>query len=216
MKRFTICVLLTGLVASGAVTGASGSAIQPTGGPRAEGASSEPLPFEFFLTHYELLGDPDDPSGIRYESTGAPFALASDGSWVEISGQGAWDPASGRVRGGGQYVIRKGGEVQAQGRWEPVRFVSFKMLEGWWGIPGWKEKGWQGSPGSASFSGFLRLRVELEGMGQGRLTVWCLMPEVRMPGDHISDGITLTGGNFHFHDYHKTERSMEGAMFYGP
>ncbi|HEX9824843.1 MAG TPA: hypothetical protein VGB51_10700 [Actinomycetota bacterium] len=209
MKRLTIFVLLAGVVASAATPGAAN-------GPQREGAAEQRLPFEFFMTHYELLGDPDDPSGVRYHSNGEPFALAPDGSRVLISGNGSWDPASGRVRGGGQYVIRKGGQVQASGDWQPIEFVSFRMLAGWWGIPGWKEKGWQGSPGSASFSGFLRMRVELEGMGQGLLTVWCLMPEVRMPGDHISDGITLTGGPFNFSDYHKTERSFEGAMFYGP
>jgi hypothetical protein len=73
-----------------------------------------------------------------------------------------------------------------------------------------------GPPGSASFSGILKVRVKLENRGAGVLTAWCLMPGVAMPGDHVSDGISLRGRRFRFTDYHGTERSMEGVMFYGP
>jgi hypothetical protein len=32
---------------------------------RGQAAQSTPLPFTFYLTHYELLGDPNDPTGVR-------------------------------------------------------------------------------------------------------------------------------------------------------
>ena len=182
-----------------------------------QAAQSSPLPFTFYLTHYELLGDPNDPSGVRYHSNGRPFATARDGSRIILSGQGAWDPASARAMGGGEYTIRgPRGAVKTRGAWRATRLVSFLQLAGWWGIPGFEELGWQGPPGSASFSGFLKVRVKLENRGAGVLTAWCLMPGVPMPSDHISDGISLRGRKFRFTDYHGTERSMEGVMFYGP
>jgi hypothetical protein len=205
-KTYRAGVVATVAAIAAALSVASGAAAQST-----------PLPFTFYLTHYELLGDPDDPSGVRYHSNGRPFAKARDGSRIILSGQGAWDPASARATGGGQYTIRgRKGAVRARGAWRVTRFVSFLQLAGWWGIPGFQELGWQGPPGSASFSGFLKLRVRLEGRGAGVLTTWCLMPGVPMPGDHISDGISLRGPKLRFTDYHGTERTLEGVMFYGP
>ena len=178
---------------------------------------TEPLPFTFYMTHYQLLGDPNDPSGVRYHSTGHPFAEAADGSRVTLSGEGAWDPAGAKATGGGHFTIEAAdGTVTAHGRWHVTSFVSFLQLPGWWEIPGFEEKGWQGPPDSPSFSGFLELNVRLEGQGTGLLTAWCLMPTAPKPGDHISDGITLTGGALQFSDYHATEQSFEGLMFYGP
>jgi hypothetical protein len=129
------------------------------------------LPFTFFMTHYVLLGDPTNPSGVRYESTGHPFAMAPDGSTFTISGRGAWDPPTKRVRGGGDYTITdpSGGLVRS-GRWHATRFVNFLQIPGWWGIPGFEESGWQGPPGSSSFSGFLRIRVRLDDGRTGLLT----------------------------------------------
>jgi hypothetical protein len=73
---------------------------------RGPSAQSTPLPFTFYLTHYELLGDPDDPSGVRYHSSGRPFAKAPGGSRIILTGHGGWDPASARATGGGEYTIR--------------------------------------------------------------------------------------------------------------
>ena len=44
--------------------------------------------------------------------------------------------------------------------------------------------------------------MNLENLGDGVLEAWCVMPGVAKPGDHRSDGISLTGGNFNFADYH--------------
>jgi hypothetical protein len=80
--------------------------------------------------------------------------------------------------------------------------------------PQFKEKGWQGPPGSTSFSGFLKLKVHLENQGNGVLTAWCLMPAVSKPDDHQGDGISLTGANLNFTDFSESEMSFEGVMFY--
>ena len=71
-----------------------------------------------------------------------------------------------------------------------------------------------GPPGSASFSGFLTLKVSLENRGDGVLTAWCLMPDVPKPGKHQGDGISLTGDNLKFTDFSESEMSYEGVMFY--
>jgi hypothetical protein len=80
--------------------------------------------------------------------------------------------------------------------------------------PEFKEEGWQGPPGSASFSGFLKLEVSLEDRGDGTLVAWCLMPDVPKPDDHQGDGISLRGDNFEFTDFSESEMSYEGVMFY--
>jgi hypothetical protein len=80
--------------------------------------------------------------------------------------------------------------------------------------PDFKEEGWQGPPGSPSFSGFLKVKVHLENEGDGLLTAWCLMPDVPKPDDHKGDGISLTGNDFNFTDFSESEMSLEGVMFY--
>jgi hypothetical protein len=191
--------------------------------PSVEAAQGEELPYTFFFTHYELLGDPDNPEGVRYHSSGKPFAKAPDGSRIILSGKGAWNPTSKTARGGGQYTIEDAsGETRAQGSWRVTGFSSFEQFDGWWGMgPEFKEEGWQGPPGSASFSGFLTLKVNLENQGDGVLVAWCLMPEVlerhphlSKPDGHLGDGISLTGGDFNFTDFSENEMSLEGVMFY--
>jgi hypothetical protein len=180
-------------------------------------AQSTPLPFTFYLTHYELLGDMNNPSGVRYHSNGAPFAKARSGSSITFTGQGAWDPASRRAIGTGTYVIKnRSGAVKRQGTWRPTRFISFRQLPGWWGIENFREEGWQGPPGSASFSGFLKLRVMLAGRGSGVLRLWCLMPDVPKPRGHVGDGLSFTDRGLRFTDFREQERSLEGVMFYSP
>jgi hypothetical protein len=68
-------------------------------------AAQEALPYTFFFTHYELLGNPDNPEGVRYHSNGKPFANAPDGSTLTLSGEGGWNPYSKTAEGGGQYTI---------------------------------------------------------------------------------------------------------------
>jgi hypothetical protein len=179
--------------------------------------AQEELPYTFFFTHYQLLGDPNNPEGVRYHSNGKPFAKAPDGSTITLSGEGGWDPRSQSAEGGGQYTIENAnGEVTAQGSWQVTDFSSFEQLDGWWAMgPDFREEGWQGPPGSASFSGFLKLEVHLENQGDGVLTAWCIMPGVSpKPGDHQGDGISLTGGDFNFTDFSESEMSLEGVMFY--
>jgi hypothetical protein len=186
-------------------------------------AAQADLPYTFFFTHYELLGDPDNPEGVRYHSDGQPFAKAPDGSKITLSGKGAWNPNSKTAEGGGQYTIEDAsGAVKAEGSWRVTDFSSFEQFDGWWGMgPEFKEEGWQGPPGSPSFSGFLTLKVSLENQGDGTLVAWCLMPEVlerhphlATPDGHLGDGISLTGGDFKFTDFSENEMSLEGVMFY--
>jgi hypothetical protein len=108
------------------------------------------------------------------------------------------------------------GAITAQGTWEATIFISFEQLPGWWGIPGFVERGWQGPPGSASFAGFLKVEVTLSDQGTGVLTAWCLMATTPMPDGHVSDGISLTGGDFRYTNSTKSEQTLEGVMFYGP
>jgi hypothetical protein len=178
--------------------------------------AQEDPPYTFFFTHYEMLGDSNNPEGVRYHSDGKPFAKAPDGSKITLSGQGGWDPSSQTAQGGGQYTIEDAsGEVTAEGSWRVTDFVSFEQLDGWWGMgPEFREEGWQGPPGSPSFSGFLTLKVNLENQGDGTLVAWCLMPDVSKPDDHQGDGISLTGDNFKFTDFSESEMSYEGVMFY--
>lgn len=176
--------------------------------------AADRIPYTFFLTHYELLGDPNRPTGVRYHSSGRPFAKAPNGSVITLDGKGAWDPYRNRVVGSGQYSIKDAkGKVRAQGAWRVTRFVSFEQRMGWW-EPGFTESGWQGPPGSVSFSGFLTVAVRLDRLGKGVLLLWCLMPTVRMPGDHKGDGLMLVGPGFNFTGYHDSEMSAEGVMFY--
>jgi hypothetical protein len=180
-------------------------------------AVQKKLPYTFFFTHYELLGDPNNPTGVRYHNNGKPFAKAPDGSKVTLSGQGGWNPYSKTAEGGGQYTIEDAnGEVTAQGSLQVTDFSSFEQLDGWWDMgPEFREEGWQGPPGSPSFSGFLTLKVSLENEGDGTLVAWCIMPGVSpKPGDHQGDGISLTGGDFNFTDFKESEMSLEGVMFY--
>src|SRR5215211_1805538 len=181
------------------------------------------LPYTFFFTHYVLLGDPNNPDGVRYHSNGKPSAKAPNGSKVILSGKGGWNPKNDTAKGGGHYTI-KGSSVaiKAKGSWRVTDFRSFEQFDGWWGMgPDFKEKGWQGPPGSASFSGFLTLKVSLENQGEGTLVAWCLMPQVLKrhphlanPDGHVGDGISLTGGKFDFTNFKENEMSLEGVMFY--
>src|SRR5829696_9211439 len=189
-------------------------------------AVQKKMPYTFFFTHYQLLGDPNNPDGVRYHSNGLPSAEAPDGSKVILSGKGGWNPKTDTAKGGGHYTIRgSSGAVKAQGSWRVTDFRSFEQFSGWWGMgPNFKEKGWQGPPGSSSFSGFLTLKVSLENQGKGTLVAWCLMPQVLKkhphlvnPDGHVSDGISLTGGKFDYTNFKEGEMSgppYQGVMFY--
>jgi hypothetical protein len=184
------------------------------------------MPYTFFLTRYEIHGNPNNPSWVRYHNNGKPFAKAPDGSKVILTGKGGWNPKSKNAQGGGRYTIKDAsGAVRAKGTWRVTDFSSFEYLSGWWGLgDDFKEKGWQGPPGSASFSGFLTLKVNLAGQGNGTLVAWCLMPEplernphLVNPDGHVSDGISLTGGKFNFKNFKENERGgppYDGLMFY--
>jgi hypothetical protein len=227
MKTFLIAslaLLLSLSALSSSIEQPSNAAVQDKQPSNA--AVQGKMPYTFFLTRYELLGDPNNPSGVRYHNNGKPFAKAPDGSKVILSGKGAWNPKKDTAKGGGHYTIKDAsGALKAQGSWRVTDFSSFEYFSGWWGLgDDFKEKGWQGPPGSASFSGFLTLKVNLAGQGNGTLVAWCLMteplernPHLVNPDGHVSDGISLTGGKFNFKNFKENERGgppLDGLMFY--
>ncbi len=221
MKRTGLLVIVA-VLAWQAVAYASEQAGQGTvssrRGSSASAGTQTVLPFTFYFTHYVLLGsDPTNPTGVRYELTGEPFADAPNGRRITMTGAGAWDPAAEEATGGGAYVITgpKGG-VKAQGAWTVQQFISFLQLPGWWGIDGFVEEGWQGPPGSPSFSGYLKLKVALDDGRTGVLASWCIMPTVPHYRGHVSDGISLKGEELAFTDSTENEMGLEGLMFYGP
>jgi hypothetical protein len=104
------------------------------GRSNAEDQRERELPYTFFFTHYELLGDPNNPDGVRYHSNGKPSAKAPDGSKVILSGKGAWNPKNDIAKGGGHYTIKdSSGAVKAHGSWRVTDFRSFEQFSGWWG-----------------------------------------------------------------------------------
>src|SRR5215208_2059895 len=189
-KLLAVSAALVMAVAALLLTLALSSSMEPS-----NAAVQKKLPYTFFFTHYQLLGDPNNPDGVRYHNNGHPSAKAPDGSKVILTGKGGWNPKKDTAKGGGHYTIRgSSGEIKAQGSWRVTDFRSFEQFSGWWGLgPDFKEKGWQGPPGSSSFSGFLTLKVNLENQG---------------------DGISLTGGKFDFTNFKENEMSLEGVMFY--
>jgi len=183
-------------------------------------AADETLPNIFAFTHYEFIGDPANPEGVRYLSTGQPSAQAPDGSTVILTGHGGWDSVNNMADGGGQYTIKDAaGTTTAQGSWHVTGFVSFDQLplDDWWGIPGFIEEGWEGGPNAVSFSGFLTLNVTLDNLGDAVLRTWCLMPTAAQTQSHVGDGISLIGDNVSF-GAQQAEQTMfdnlEGVMFY--
>lgn len=188
--------------------------------PTAAGDNSgESLPFTFFITRYEYVGNPSNPTGAIFHNDGQEFANASDGSSVIISGQGAWDPAYYLVEGGGIYTIKDpAGVVKAQGWWKAINFTSFLQWPGW--VPqGFTMQGWQGPPGSVSFAGNLTLTVDLENLGNGVLALWCIMVNVPpvVPPPHYSDAMSLIVGGFSFTNSTLMEMNpYDGNMFYTP
>jgi hypothetical protein len=184
------------------------------------------MPYTFFFTRPEMLGNPNNPTGVRYHSDGKLLAKAPNGSGVILWGRGRWNPKSKTADGGGLYTIKDAsGAVRARGIWRVTDFSSFEQFRGWWGMgPDFKEKGWQGPPGSASFSGFLTLKVSLKNQGDGTRVAWCLMPAVLErhphvvnPDGHVSDGVSLTGGKFNFTEFREGEMAgppYQGVMFY--
>ncbi len=175
------------------------------------------LPFTFFFTRYEFLGDPDNPHTVRYHSDGTALAKSPDGSTITMSGRGSWDPGSSRAVGGGTYVITgPAGAIAAKGTWRVTSFISFHQFAGWYGFR-IRETGWQGPRGSPAFAGSLKLRVEVDGYGSSTLAAWCAMPEALKAMRRAYDGITLVGPRLRFTNFDTNVGRLEGGvMFYGP
>src|SRR5688500_8989529 len=109
-------------------------------------AAQGKTPYTFFLTRYEMLGDPNNPSGVRYHNHGKPFAKAPHGFKVILTGKGAWNQKTDTAKGGGHYTIKDAsGALKARGSWRVTDFRAFEYFSGWWGLgDDFKEKGWQG------------------------------------------------------------------------
>src|ERR671921_168082 len=104
------------------------------GQSNAEVQKHKELPYTFFFTHYELLGNPNNPSGVRYHNNGHPSAKAPNGSKVILTGKGGWNPKKDTAKGGGHYTIKDAsGAVKAEGSWHVTGFRAFEHFGGWWG-----------------------------------------------------------------------------------
>src|ERR687898_675944 len=107
------------------LTLALSSTIEPS-----NAAAQKKMPYTFFLTHYELLGNPNNPSGVRYHNNGKPFAKAPDGSKVILSGKGAWNQFQGERVAGTSWIVfllrisDAQGEPSEPGRGYPRCLVS--------------------------------------------------------------------------------------------
>src|SRR5687768_611009 len=102
-RLLAVSAALVVAVAALLLTLALSSAIRSS---NAEVQKHKELPYTFFFTHYELLGDPNNPDGVRYHSNGKPSAKAPDGSKVILKGKGGWNPKTDTAKGGGHYTIR--------------------------------------------------------------------------------------------------------------
>src|SRR5215208_5008567 len=78
-------------------------------------AVQKKMPYTFFFTHYQLLGDPSNPDGVRYHNNGHPSAKAPDGSKVILTGKGGWNPKTDTAKGGGHYHQGLLGSGQSSG-----------------------------------------------------------------------------------------------------
>ena len=144
--------------------------------------AEEELPYTFFFSRW--VGD-------TLVSDGVMQASAPDGSMMLLTGQGGWDPATGRAVGGGDYTLTGPSGGTLHGHWRAKEFVAFEYLDGRW--DGEKIDGWQGPPGSVTFSGFLVLTVDLDLLGDAILHTWCVPPEViDKPPGYTHDGMSLT------------------------
>src|SRR3712207_4989866 len=150
-----VSVLLALVVGAALATPPKQATTTPIAKQPSNAAVQGKMPYTFFLTRYEMHPNPNNPSWVRYHNNGKPFAKAPDGSKVILSGKGGWNPKKDTAKGGGRYTIKDAsGAVRAKGTWRVTAFKSFEYFSGWWGLgPDFKEKGWQGPPGSASFSG---------------------------------------------------------------
>src|ERR671914_879205 len=121
-KLLTVSAALVMALAALLLTLAFSSSIETS-----NAAVQKKLPYTFFFTHYQLLGDPNNPSGVRYHSNGKPSAKAPDGSKVILSGKGGWNPKKDTAKGGGHYTIKGfSGAIKAQGSWRVTDFRSFE------------------------------------------------------------------------------------------
>src|ERR687890_1062573 len=112
-RLLAVCAALVMALAALLLTLALTSSIEPS-----NAAVQKKMPYTFFLTHYQLLGDPNNPDGVRYHSNGHPSAKAPDGSKVILTGKGAWNPKKDIAKGGGHYTIKgSSGALKSKGSW---------------------------------------------------------------------------------------------------
>src|SRR5829696_2091039 len=76
-KLLAVSAALLMALAALLLTLALSSSMEPS-----NAAVQKKMPYTFFFTHYQLLGNPNNPDGVRYHSNGHPSAKAPDGSKV--------------------------------------------------------------------------------------------------------------------------------------
>jgi hypothetical protein len=119
-------------------------------------------------------------------ASAVPFRFAVDGgsargaggATLTLTGEGGWDPAGGRVEGGGEYEIDDGGGGFERGAWRATRFLSFLQ----------QPAAADAAPGT--LAGELRLGIAVEGLGTALLTAG---DRLTLVGDGIRFGGTPAG-----------------------
>ena len=136
-----------------------------------------------------------DPPGSEYQfllgsALGAGFpevlSMAADGSTIELIGQGTFTLGPKSISGGGTYTIWDAdGDVLFEGDWEATQLEAFHSYA-------------SDPPESlpAFEGGKMNAKIELEGLGEAHLTVWCALGPKTPPG--VIDLVRVDIGSWHF------------------
>jgi len=175
------------------------------------------LPIKFHLVHGEYIGSPQSPEGLRVSANGMPYSQSADGSTVWMSGEGSFDPDFGLTDGGGHYKITNpAGELQAEGEWKVIGFVSWQRQSGGF-PPGFRVEGPTPPEGTVPSAGIATVHVDLQNAGTGVLEVHCVFPTTPNH-DALLEGVVLRLGDKTFDKPIVTEDQLafEATVFYVP
>lgn len=145
---------------------------------------------------WDLLAVTPSPTtpGVRITFRGFNSARTpDDAQTLTLTGSGTFNPDAGTATGCGLFVIADASGIIARGNY------SVKGIVSWTPAPG--------TPRGLNFpafgdplkrqAGILKLLIQVEGLGEGMLTINCRFGDTPM-GIVPIEGTTLTGGGFNF------------------